>query len=319
MTRAALYFLAMKKLFPCVAILALAWTQFAAAQRCPLPIPSFQDEVRQENANSIGIKKVHVARVDIESTPSIPAEIRRDILKRVVGRTYEVAGDTDDRAPDWSEEVAERVRFGLQEYGYYKALISDPEVRPVGDPGPTSEVAVFLKVELGAQYRTGDISFKNATEFSPEQLRAAIPLHAGDAFDVDGVRKGLEALREMYGSKGFVSFTPIPDTRIDDARHTISLTIEFDEGAVFRVGRVIISGADDNVVRALAEQNGLMTGAVFNSLAVKQFAARASEQHLLPTGFDLARDVSVRPRPEGGLVDITIDVLPCPTTAAARP
>jgi hypothetical protein len=46
--------------------------------------------------------------------------------------------------------------------------------------------------------------------FSGDELPGQFPVADGDIFDVDKIRKGLEDLRRLYVSQGFMNFTPVP-------------------------------------------------------------------------------------------------------------
>jgi outer membrane translocation and assembly module TamA len=80
-----------------------------------------------------------------------------------------------DKKPYPQGEISERIRQALRDLGHFKAQIDDSDISFT----PQSErrtVDVTVKVEPGAQYRLGEISFQNARIFSANQLRNAFPM-----------------------------------------------------------------------------------------------------------------------------------------------
>jgi outer membrane protein assembly factor BamA len=82
-----------------------------------------------------------------------------------------------------------------------------------------------------------DIGFVGEAAFSAAELRAAFTIADAEIFDPQKIAYGLENLRDLYGTKGYVFFSAVPNTEIDEKGKTISLTLDVDEGHVFRFGK----------------------------------------------------------------------------------
>ena len=52
----------------------------------------------------------------------------------------------------------------------------------------------------------------------------------GDWFSGTLFGKGLEALRKLYGGYGYINFVGTPNPSFDEAKHTINLNIDCEEG-----------------------------------------------------------------------------------------
>jgi hypothetical protein len=46
------------------------------------------------------------------------------------------------------------------------------------------------------------------------------------------------------GAKGYVNLSAVPDTMVDDASHQISLSIDLNEGMIFRCGKLLVQGEE---------------------------------------------------------------------------
>jgi len=148
------------------------------------------------------------------------------------------------------DEISERLRYALQKRGFFKALVSDPNVTIVGESASEEVIDANYYVELGRQYRLKEITFANNADpkkglaFSASELRQSFPISDGEIFDTDKIRIGLEKLRQLYADKGYLNFTPVPDAQADDGPGSISLQIDLDQGAVFRIGALLLEGVE---------------------------------------------------------------------------
>ncbi|MFB3813923.1 MAG: POTRA domain-containing protein [Terriglobales bacterium] len=125
---------------------------------------------------------------------------------------------------DLVNEAGERLRRAYQENGYFKAQVR-VEIESVTARG----AALYARVDAGPQYRLSEIQFAGARMFAPAELRSLFTLQPGEIFDTGKIRAGLEALRRNYHQRGLRDVGAIPDVQVDNANHTILLTIQLDE------------------------------------------------------------------------------------------
>jgi hypothetical protein len=143
------------------------------------------------------------------------------------------AADLESRmyeGPEWLDNITERVRFlCLQENGYFKALV-EPSTEQLPDKRGTHQFAVTFEIDAGLQYRTRQIGFRNNCVLSAQVLRSMFKLASGDIFNLAKIRQGLDQMRGAYVKRGYLNFTAIPETSINDSRHVISVMIDCYEG-----------------------------------------------------------------------------------------
>src|SRR5437879_4389351 len=100
-------------------------------------------------------------------------------------------------------EVGIRIQYALRKVGYYKAVVDEPTF---AFPTKGKAIAnVTVKMEPGAQYRLGEIRFRRATVFPAAQLRSVFLLRRGELFDSTKFSRGLDDLRKLYGTRGYVN------------------------------------------------------------------------------------------------------------------
>ncbi len=84
---------------------------------------------------------------------------------------------------------------------------------------------ITIPVEEGDKYKLKAITFKNNKAVTNSQvLRNLFPMEDGEPLIRSLVRKGLENLRKAYGELGYINFTAVPDTQIDDEKKLITLS-----------------------------------------------------------------------------------------------
>ena len=162
-----------------------------------------------------------------------------------------------------------------------------------------------MQVEEGPRYRLKDITFAGGTVFPAARLRLLFPINDGDVFSTSRVRQGINELRRVYGGRGYINFTPVPDTEINDEDRTIRVRFEPDEGKQFRIASVNVIGLasqDQKKVEQFWEQQ---MGKPFSSDLVERFFIRNAS--LLPRDASPIMDAEVHQDFAEGLVNLILD------------
>jgi len=224
--------------------------------------------------------KVKVGKIKFEGNKNLKARELRAAMKNLkpIGIPHSIfLENLFAKTYDASKlnEDAERVRDEYQQKGYFKALVQDPKTK-IRDTNsikwykPYSRshgkaVDITMPVEEGDRYRLKEIKFTgNKAIKDTTGLRRMIPMKDGDIFDVEAMRKGLKNLRDAYGQYGYINFTPVPNTEIDDEHKLITVTFDLDEGAQFFVRRIEFKGNTTTRDRVIRRELPLEEGGIYN-------------------------------------------------------
>jgi outer membrane protein assembly factor BamA len=273
-------------------------------KRC-LPYPTLADEIREMRGETH--RKVTIDAVKFQGSPHLAPLALRQLIESLKQREFD--GDSD-----WIREFEETVRGAWQDQGYFNAEVK-AEAQLVSEDATRARVSVTVHVEEGLQFGLGDIRFRPADPretllFLPDELRKLIPLREGQLFNVAKIRDGLDALRKMYGTKGYIDFTATPITNVSDDLHPrVSLLMELDQQMQFRVGKIEVLGLDRSKESLLKWK--LKPGDVFNIELFDDFFK--DNKSLLPADAS-AIDVQVHRDINNGTVDLVFDfqTFPCP-------
>jgi len=213
---------------------------FAQSNACP-PIAEDQPS---------GIDVI-VDQVELHGNPLSDSETAA--LVRDIEQTHFFASSTTN--DDWANEIMEvPIRGTLQDNGYFRVLIEgSPYLIRAGGDG--LHYGLRVEIEGGPQYHLGDVRFVNSREDKPLALsetilRQQIELNAGDLFSVSKIRRTMQSMTRLYGSKGFIDMVPEPEFRIrEDSR--IDLIFRIDEGPRYRIAEVAVLGLEPGARKQL--------------------------------------------------------------------
>ncbi len=220
-------------------------------------------KIRFEGNKRVGARTLSQAMKNTHAI-GIPKSI---ILENLFARTFDATKLSED---------AERVRYEYQTLGYYKAVVQDPKTQ-IHDktgvvwylPFKTKQgkvVDITVPVEEGERFRLKQITFTgNKTITNTAVLRRQFRMKDGEIFNADMVRKGIEDLRKVYGALGYVNFTSVPDTSVDEEHKLITLKIDIDEGKQFYVRRIEFQGNTTTRDKVIRRELAIEEGNLYNS------------------------------------------------------
>lgn len=175
---------------------------------------------------------------------------------------------------------------------------------------PPQTVSIAIRVEEGARYRLGEITFKNNRAVpNTKALRSLFPIKDGSVFSREKIARGIENLRKAYTELGYINFTSIPNTTFDEEKQLAFLDVDVDEGMQFYVRSMDILGVDRATRDEILQEAPLSRGQVYNSRLLELLIKRH------PVVFRFApddpnhiwRDLDEHQ----GTVGITLDARPC--------
>jgi outer membrane protein assembly factor BamA len=217
--------------------------------------------------------------------------------------TSELTGSCFDED---SDEVGEWVRALFQNRGYFGVEVKNVHIQPsdpIAAPKPATLEAEVLE---GPRYRLAEIKFTGNHAFGGDELRSKFLLKKGDWFSRDKVASGLDGLRKVYVSNGFIDFVCIPNTQ-NFSNATVGLSVTVLEGPQYYMGKLEILAKKEISDKLIAEWQ-LPEGAVFDLTYLERYIA--SNRALLPPDFERQNVQMVRDCPNAMLeVRLPLDAM----------
>ncbi len=245
------------------------------------------------------------------------------------------------------EDDAARVEDYYQNRGYPGVRVGTPEVRIIehSDNAKTQWVELRIPVTEGKLYHFGDIDFDGNKRIPGDFLRSLYQVKPGDIFSKKKLDDGNKKAQEVYGSLGYMEFTPFKDLNRSDeavspayaaldatvpaalapvtplppdipAESTtaaneppkVDVTIRITEGEQFFINRITFTGNNttrDKVVRR--EMGRLLEGAPFDTEALKSSVRRINQLGYFKPLEGNEKDMKVEKTPDRpNMVDLTV-------------
>lgn len=241
--------------------------------------------------------------MEISGAPHLPEAAREQVISLVKQQQFQ--GTPVECLSKLERAVLEALRD--QQYEDYWVASVGATWRLIRRD-PSGDLHVSVTAELGerpAKYRLTSIRFVNNTLFPSDELRNMVPLRDEgivDIFDQNELHRGLEAIRKLYGSHGYIDATISSGSEIDDEHRTISFVFDVTEGRQYRIGSVQIVALDPTLQDALDSK--LKPGDVVNSELISAFFV--TNKSVLPANA-WPKDVKIARHPKDGTVDLLFD------------
>lgn len=203
--------------------------------------------------------------------------------------------------------VEEGLRYRLSEIRFRKA----PEAGSAASDdsrSDTDETGISSRPSLRRKLTAADAKNLEAVEpaFPPEELRKSIALSDGDLFRTESIRDGLDNLKRLYTSHGYIEFVATPITEVDDGSGTILVIMELSEGKQYRVRKLEVQGLDPRTEGILKWR--IQPGDLFNNELFEDFFA--DNKDVLPAGASPI-NADLTKNEKNGTVDIRVVLHTC--------
>lgn len=229
-------------------------------------------------------------------------------LPRLEAASREIVGS--DYLQSLARLKSEKVFLPIyHQHGYLKAEFSDPQVKVTQQTPQETDVELSFAVTPGQQYRVDDIQLSGYKAFPVEKLRPLLRLTAGQIADSVKLDQDIQAIRELYGTKGYMGLKVNPVPEFDDTLGAVKFLLEFNEGDVYKMGDLDIRGLDSRTTDRLKEAWKIRGGDPYDSSYPKEFVKEAMKELSLMGNWvshyrqsvnekDKTVDVSIRFDPE---------------------
>lgn len=240
----------------------------------------------------------------ITGTQTISETDLARITSDVIGSCY----DED------SDEIGDRVRASFQDRGYFKVEVKSLRFKPRDPLGVPKPVTLEGEVFEGPQYKLGDVTFTNNHAFPVEELRHQFPLKKGSLAERGKIATGLESLRKLYGTRGYLDVVAIPDTEIA-SNATLNLNITIEEGPQYHMGKLDVVGEKEPAER-LRREWALSEGEAYDSTYIDKYIS--THRDLLPVNFSRASVETIQNCPDA-LMHVRLVIDPAQDTSHSEP
>jgi outer membrane protein assembly factor BamA len=192
--------------------------------------------------------------------------------------------------------------------GYLRVAFAEPTVEIIKSSAPEVAVATTIPVREGLQYRLAEIHWTGNTVFSPSDLAKSVHVAPGEPANSVQLQEDLEALENLYGTRGYIRAKIEPKPAFQDDPPKVSYELRVGEGDQYKMGAVKITGIDPGQTSSLLKRWKLGAGSSYDKSYMKVFISQIG-RHLPPNpkGWKIGSEESIDDNAK--TVNVTISLL----------
>jgi outer membrane protein insertion porin family len=174
----------------------------------------------------------------------------------------------------YRDEALEQDRMTILNYLHNKGYADARVQIELIDDVESGKLIVEITAHRGPIYRFGEISFEGNTLISNEDIQKRILLAQGDNFSPDKVRDTSQAIKDLYGQKGYIDASVQYETILMEDEPIFDIRFSIDEGQQYKVGLIHIFGNVSTKNNVILRESLLVPGETFDSRKLKATQSR---------------------------------------------
>jgi outer membrane protein insertion porin family len=181
---------------------------------------------------------------------------------------YNIFSSRDTYDPDRLAYDQQKLRqfYLTQGYADFRVVSAVAELTP-----DRRDFIITYVVEEGQRYKFGDVAIESdIRDFSPEQLRANLPMRTGQYYNAQVVEDTITRLNELAGLFGYAFADVRPTYNRNRENLTMGVTFRVAEAPRVYVERIDISGNTTTRDKVIRREFRLAEGDPFNNVRVRR-------------------------------------------------
>ena len=245
-------------------------------------------------------KKVKVKDIKIAGNKAISSSKIKGVMKTSIWKIYSFIFSSGYYKKDVMNVDLDAIKDLYFNNGYIKVIVADPEILLTEDK---SGMTITINISEGDQYRVSSVSLTAYKAFTEAELRGRISASPGAIFSKEVVRADIASITDLYTQNGYALASVYPDIMPDDATKQLSLTYKVEEGKIYRVGMIEITGNTKTKDKVIRREIRLDEGDIFNSALLKRSYERLNNLNYFETV-----DMVPKPKNEEQVLDVDVKV-----------
>ncbi len=207
--------------------------------------------------------KMVVRKISFIGNDSVLAKDLRAAMKTKTLNILSFFNKSGRLVPSQVEEDRNAITSLYQNRGFVDVQVLDVQTQPLNADG----VELVITVNEGAQYRVNAVEV-NGVNIVPEgEVLGMLKMNNGQLFTPKGMGDDLRAIRDFYGSRGYVDMLAVPEV-LPAGPGAVNLTYRVDEGVQSYLNLVNIQGNTRTQDRVIRRELAVQPGEVFDTTLV---------------------------------------------------
>ncbi len=245
-------------------------------------------------------KKIRIKRITITGNKAISSRKIKGAMKTGEWNIFSFIASSGYYKKETMNSDIEAIKDLYFNNGYIKAVVADPDIQLAPDK---RGMVITIQVSEGDQYKISSIAIVGNKAFSETELKKKIELAPGAVFSKEVLKKDIANITDLYTRKGYALANVFPDIAPSEEIKQLALTYKIEEGDIYRIGRIEISGNTKTRDKVIRREVRLDEGDTFNSALLKR-----SYERINNLNFFESVEMLPKPRYEEKLLDIDVKV-----------
>jgi outer membrane protein insertion porin family len=207
--------------------------------------------------------KLVVKRITFVGNDSIVA---RDLRKAMKTKPLDILtffNKSGRLTPAQLEEDRASLRSYYQNRGFADVDIQDIQTEPLAKDG----VELVVTITEGTQYRVNNVTFDGVNIVPEGEITDLLRMNPGELFTPKGMGDDIKAVRDFYGTRGYVDTLIIPEV-FPAGPGQVDLSYRIDEGVQSYLNLVNIQGNTRTQDRVIRRELAVKPGDLFDTTLV---------------------------------------------------
>jgi outer membrane protein insertion porin family len=202
------------------------------------------------------------------------------------------------------DDALEQDRTAVVNYLHNRGYVDSRVDIQIHDDPDSDKIIIEIHAERGTKYHTGQIKIEGNTLLTEEEILKRCQLKAGDVFSPEKARDTSQAIKDLYGQKGYIDASVQYELCLKEEEPIYDIDYQIEEGQQYKIGMVHVFGNHSTKNNVILRESLLVPGETFDSRKLK-----ATQQRLDAIGYFKNVNVyAVRTSDDLGLGDNYRDV-----------
>jgi len=204
--------------------------------------------------------KLIVRRVNFTGNYAV---LPKDLLKVMKTRPYNILSFLNKSGkllPAQIDEDKSAIRSLYQNRGFADVAITDFNTVPLGKDG----VEVNIAINEGIQYKINSLKLEGVNVAPADQVKRELKMIEGSLYTPKGMTADLKALRNFYGSRGYVDMAAVPEV-YPSGQGQVDLIYRVEEGVQSYVNLINIQGNNRTKDKVIRRELSIKPGNIFDT------------------------------------------------------
>lgn len=228
----------------------------------------------------ISIKEGRSGQIEKIAFHGVTKKEKNELLELIFTKTYSFftswLTDEGTHNPEILRHDELTILSYLQNEGYADAKV---QIK-ILEAKKNGRIIIDINVDKGALYHVSEITVSGNNVIPSEQLLQKITIKKNGIYSPEALRQSVSAIKDLYGSRGYIDAQIIPDSKLTDGKKEYSLHFHIQEGLRFRVGLIKVFGNQRTDTPVILHEILLTPGELFDSTLMQK-----SEERLRNIGY----------------------------------